>query len=116
MLIHNLNKGVINMSFWHWFFIIVPSLTYPLICLTYILVLKQKHEEIRRLMQGKTLTKYLKAYGNEDIFKQYYDWRGYILPVLLNMIFVEVLILGLLIKYSNLSQNISQVIPISDKK
>ena len=76
----------------------VPSLTYPLICLTYYFVLKQKRNEIFHLIKGETLKRYLNAYGlygekngareyNEKyLFRKYYDWKGYFLPVILNML------------------------------
>jgi len=78
--------------------IILPSLTYPLICLSYYFVLRQKRSEVFRLIKGPTLQRYLIAYGlfyevdgkkeyhEEQLFRKYYDWKGYILPNILNMI------------------------------
>jgi hypothetical protein len=87
------------MSFLQIILMVVPSVTYPLICLSYILVLRQKRDEVNRLFQGQTLEIYQKAYGVKDLFKQYYNWIGYILPILLIMLTVILVTYTLMVKY-----------------
>lgn len=78
--------------------LVIPIVTYPLICLSYIWVLRQKRDEVKRLFKGEYLSNYLKTYGGEDLFKDYYDWKGYVLPILLIMLTVEIAILSQVIK------------------
>ena len=88
---------------------IIPSVTYPLICLFYVLVLKEKREEVDRLFQGETLEQYKKAYGVKDIFSQYYNWKLYILPLLLIMTAVIIVGYILQVKYEILILNESHI-------
>ena len=79
--------------------LIIPTITYPLICLSYVIIMKQKRDEIKRLFNGNTLKKYQQAYGAEDLFKEYNNWLGYILPILLIMLTTVFAMYILMIKY-----------------
>lgn len=67
------------------------GLTYPFITLAYFFLLEDKRREVDRLLRGKALTRYLRAYGHlqkGELYTRFYDWKAYVLPVLLNMVSV----------------------------
>ena len=65
---------------------LLPSLTYPLICLSFAYSLNQKRSEVNRLVQNKASQPYFQAYGQPDrLIWRYYNWKKYFIPVLLNM-------------------------------
>lgn len=90
------------MSIEHWLCIVIPGLTYPLICFTYFFVLNQKHKEIKDLLGGDALKRYKKAYDDKNLIKKYFNWRSYLLPIILIVIIVDFLIFGTLIQSSNI--------------
>lgn len=81
-------------------FLLTPSLTYPLICLTYLYLLRQKREGIKRLMGGEELKLYFKAYGEineEKLFESFFITRAYIFPIFLNMITVFIVTMAFML-------------------
>ena len=86
------------MSIEHWLCIIIPGLTYPLICITYFVVLGQKQVEILKMLKGDKLDRYAKAYLDEDLVKKYFNWKTYILPLALTVLVVDFLVFGSLVR------------------
>jgi hypothetical protein len=86
------------MSIEHWLCIIIPGLTYPLICFTYFVVLDQKQTEILKMLKGGKLDRYAKAYLDKDLIKKYFNWKTYILPIALNVLVVDFLVFGSLVR------------------
>ncbi|MBI5477103.1 MAG: hypothetical protein HY964_10260 [Ignavibacteriales bacterium] len=87
-----------------WILAILPSLTYPLICFFYSRILTQRRDEVEGLLAGKSMTKFLDAYGPSlpsMIFRRFHKWEIYALPVVLNMGVVILVSLGAIIVRGN---------------
>jgi hypothetical protein len=86
--------------------LLLPSVTFPLLIYFYFRVLIQKREEIDRLFRGETLQKYLRTFGRQKedhLLEHYLDWKGYILPVILNMSLVWIGVLAFLVHSNTIS-------------
>jgi hypothetical protein len=88
--------------------LLLPSATFPLLIYFYFRVLTQRREEIDRLFKGETLQKYLRTFGRQKeghVLEHYLDWKGYILPVILNMSLVWIGVLAFLAHWNTFSGN-----------
>jgi hypothetical protein len=106
------------MSFDLFLIALFPALVYPLTIMAYFRMLDQKRDEVWRLAQGKTLTRFLKAYRMTDtdkFFRRYYDWKTYLLPVVLNMVIVTVGAIAILIDINVLRDRTASVLNTLDQ-
>ena len=98
--------------------IIFSGFTYPLICAIYFKTLLRRRNEIEKLLQGRFMEKYTRAYGGlspNDLFNLYHNWKDYILPVALNVMVVSCISAALLLQGSGYIKSGSNPLSIFNK-